>query len=1360
MPPKKRTVSNPIPDGRVSKRLDAGKQRERHASQSEHNSSIVPAAAQPTTSLLQHAHDFSINESSINVVEGNQDNRTYHYYGSQQEIINKLNPSTNAFHDVGARTECIEGTRKEILDNIMNWAEDVSSTSMAGYWMCGMAGTGKSTIAQTVCLQLKRKGLLGGEFFCSRQIEECHDYHKVIPTIAYQLACLDTGYRQALCDALNKDQHLASKEPQYQVTKLLVDPWKKVVRERKSPFLTPVIAIDALDECRDISLVLEVLVPAIKQQELPGLKFFLTSRPEQHIKEHFDLGAIQQERLYVQEFYLHNVEKSIVKKDISLFLENGLIGLHISKDKLDILVERSGALFIYAATLVKYLTSGGHRASSRLEKVLDDKGSPDKIQTQMLDELYTQILSDSLHNLSPEEKDQSIKVIHTSVMTGRPVSCQIIADLLGYKLQDVKATISELQSVLYTSGPEEAIYTFHASFTDYITSRDRSAKLHCNSPEHHSILARACLDQMERKLQFNICNLPSSFLCDSEVPGLKQAIAQKLGGALKYSCIFWGYHLTEGKKVEKEMKRFFKKKIVFWMEVMNLIGKMSECIRTLDLVLKRGQFEEIQQRQHTQQFRDMANVFALSAVKEMTPHLYLSILPFYPAISNSFGRQVKVNTEIKYSQSVGYWDTGSKVWDTSISADGGRIVSGSYDGTVRIWDAQIGTAIGEPLQGHEGSVNSVAFSPDGAMIVSGSEDRTVRIWDAQTGTAIGGPLQGHKGWVESVAFSPDGARIVSGSEDRTVRIWDAQTGTAIGGPLYGHEGWVQSVAFSPDGARIVSGSSDRTVRIWDAQTGTAIGEPLQGHKNSVKSVAFSPDGARIVSGSIDETVMIWDAQTGTAIGEPLQGHKGYVFTVAFSPDGAMIVSGSDDRTVRVWDAQTGTAIGEPLQGHKDSVQSVAFSPDGTRIVSGSHDGTVRIWDVQIGTAIKEPLQGHEGRVQSVASSPDGTRIMSGSDDRTVRLWDARTGTAIGEPLQGHKDYVQSVAFSPDGARIVSGSYDRTMRIWDAQTGTAIGEPLQGHEGSVQSVAFSPDGARIVSGSDDRMVRIWDAQTGTAIGQPLQGHNSYVCTVAFSPDGARIVSGSYDRTVRIWDAQTGTAIGEPLQGHKDYVQSVAFSPDGARIVSGSGDRTVRIWDAQTGTVIGLPLQGHKDYVQSVAFSPDGARIVSGSYDRTVRIWDAQSGIAIGEPLQGHKGWVQSVAFSPDGARIVSGSDDRTVRIWDAQNGTAIGQPLQRCESQIQSVAFSPAGNRIVSDRAVTNFSTRHTLSHKYNNWTIDKDGWIRFPGIHSGIVWIQPEYRPTLCTPQNFIIISQKGCTKLCFDEVVYGKDWAQCFIDK
>src|SRR6266702_1610434 len=118
-----------------------------------------------------------------------------------------------------------------------------------------------------------------------------------------------------------------------------------------------------------------------------------------------------------------------------------------------------------------------------------------------------------------------------------------------------------------------------------------------------------------------------------------------------------------------------------------------------------------------------------------------------------------------------------------------------------------------------GCVPSIALSPDGRRIVSGSDDGTIRVWNATTGETEAGPFTGHTGLVLSVAFSSDGQRIVSGSYDRTIRVWNATTGETEAGPFTGHMGLVLSVAFSPDGQRIVSGSDDRTIRVWDATTG-------------------------------------------------------------------------------------------------------------------------------------------------------------------------------------------------------------------------------------------------------------------------------------------------------------------------------------------------------------------------------------------------------------------------------------------------------------------------------------------------------------------------------------------------------------
>jgi WD40 repeat protein len=296
-------------------------------------------------------------------------------------------------------------------------------------------------------------------------------------------------------------------------------------------------------------------------------------------------------------------------------------------------------------------------------------------------------------------------------------------------------------------------------------------------------------------------------------------------------------------------------------------------------------------------------------------------------------------------------------------------------------------ALDRTLKAHSGWVTAVAFSPDGRRLVSGSWDRTVKFWEVSTGEQVGTVANKMKE-IQALAFSRDGHFMATENSLNITALRDSGTGQEIRSlatdkPL-GTLGsnWIYSIAFSPDGRWLASGIDDRTVRLWDVKTGQKVRD-LTGLRRPVIYIAFSPDGKYLATGDDEKNVRIWDPSNGEQIYK-LSGHKKPVYAVAFSSNSRWLASASADKTVKIWDLSTGHEI-HTLAGHGNVVTSLAFSPDGHWLVSGSWDKTVKIWDVETGREI-QTLTGHDHPIYSVAFDARGRWLATGSEDGTIKLW--------------------------------------------------------------------------------------------------------------------------------------------------------------------------------------------------------------------------------------------------------------------------------------------------------------------------------------------------------------------------------------
>ena len=292
------------------------------------------------------------------------------------------------------------------------------------------------------------------------------------------------------------------------------------------------------------------------------------------------------------------------------------------------------------------------------------------------------------------------------------------------------------------------------------------------------------------------------------------------------------------------------------------------------------------------------------------------------------------------------------------------------------------------LNGHTDAVLSVAFSADGKKVITGSSDKTIRIWNAESGSAnfgeelkkvslVGGPK------IDFVNFSPDWNKVVTINHDLSLSneaaaiVYDAESGKVLE-TLQGNDYRVSSAVFSPDGKKIVT-TSNEFVRIWDAESATIL-KTLEGHGHPVNSAVFSPDGKKIISLNHNDGVRIWDAESG----EGQQLDTPFIsYFVFFSSDGKKFLTTGGYSVI--FDTESRKPL-VTLDTRNDIAFSAAFSPDGKRLALARFENKpVQILDAESGKELQK-LEGHSDRVSSVVFSPDGKKVVTGSADKTARIW--------------------------------------------------------------------------------------------------------------------------------------------------------------------------------------------------------------------------------------------------------------------------------------------------------------------------------------------------------------------------------------
>ena len=574
------------------------------------------------------------------------------------------------------------------------------------------------------------------------------------------------------------------------------------------------------------------------------------------------------------------------------------------------------------------------------------------------------------------------------------------------------------------------------------------------------------------------------------------------------------------------------------------------------------------------------------------------------------------------------------------------------------------------LKGHGHVVDSAFFSPDGGRLVSHSRDGVLKIWDAATMREV----QSLDGVFVPGGFTANGTQFIFSRPDNS--LWRLDLGTREVTQIRGKSG--RLIAALADGRHVIEFGPDYLPLLRD------IDEPVTREKfpeilPEVCAVV-SADGRRAAVASPPgrpyPSILVFDLATHRQISAFVDPRP--VIALALSPDGSQLVAAGFDGVLKVWDVEHGVQERE-LKAFLDPVWGMAYSPDGKSFGAAGNNRFVRVWRTD-SWKVGEFLKGHESTVLCVAFSFDGQRLISGGEDSLVIIWAANSQsspTEMPQLLRGPEwiDRTPGIAFSPDSRLFAGTAADGTVKVWRTDTIETVATfPME-----ARTVAFSPDGKSLLGEGFDGIVNRWalDGQNPEQTFRPKAIFANWQVAPLSSQERVALVADQPEtraicRTCEISSTRDGINAGAMLT-----TPTIAMSPNGKTMYVGLPQGSVEIWDVAS-RQIRMTILAHKLPVTALATSPDGRYFASGSLDNSTMLWDAETGRCL-SIFYIHNRPVWALAFSADSKTLAAGSCDKeiilcsvTLRQHVASIPLYVGVP-KGYEQEVRMLRFSPDGN---------------------------------------------------------------------------------------